>query len=631
MNKIPIRRLGMIIILMLLVAVPMTAVAGVSNDAQVRVYVEYAVGHKDAAHGVLAHAGAQFHYEFAELNSFAVSLPQAALSGIEHNPNVVSVEADALRYLAGPAAGVSAAAQLETLAEQVIPYGVTAVQAPEVWAAGYDGASRKVCIIDTGYYPGHEDLPDDVDGASQIPGELYTDDGNSHGSHVAGTIVGIDNEVGVVGVAPGVDLFIVKIFDFDGLWVSKAHSSDLVAAAYACEEAGANVISMSLSGTQATGKEESAFAGLYDRGILSIAAASNDGIEEYHYPASYPSVVSVAAIDSDYVVADFSQFNDAVELAAPGVAVLSTTSYVATDELTVDGVTYAAHGIEFSPYGMASGVLVDGGLCDATGVWTDMVVLCARGDISFYDKVMNVQNSGGVAVVIYNNEPGNFWATLGDGNSSDIPAINLSQEDGLFLVADKLGQVGDVTHLLNYPASGYEAWDGTSMATPHVSAVAALIWSANPAWSNEAIRLALQETALDLGDSGRDVHYGFGLVQAKDALDLLQAGSTSMHVADIDMSYTQQGRNFNLVTAVTIVDEYGVPVANAGVAITTETPGGSLIADSGVTDANGTATFRLRTRQPGRYEVTVTDVSHAELEYLPAANVETSDALTIVR
>ncbi|MCB9418536.1 MAG: S8 family serine peptidase [Ardenticatenaceae bacterium] len=631
MNKSPIRRLGMIILLILLVAVPMTAVAGVNNEAQVRVYVEYAAGHKDAAHNALARAGAQFHHEFAQLNSFAVTLPEAALKGIAHNPNVVSVEPDAPRYLAGPAAGVSAAAQLQTLA-QVVPYGVTAVQAPEVWAEGYNGANRKVCIIDTGYYPGHEDLPDDVDGVSQIDGELFTDDGNSHGSHVAGTIVGIDNEIGVVGVAPGVDLFIVKIFDFDGLWVSKAHSSDLVAAAYACEEAGANVISMSLSGTQANSKEESAFAGLYERGILSIGAASNDGIEEYHYPASYPSVVSVAAVDSDNVVADFSQFNDAVELAAPGVEVLSTTSYKATDDVTVDGSTYAARGVEYSVYGTATGLLADGALCTTTGDWAGQVVLCERGDISFYDKVMNVQNSGGIAVVIYNNEPGNFWATLGDGNSSDIPAINISQEDGQLLAANAIGLESVVRHLWDYPASGYEAWDGTSMATPHVSAVAALIWSANPAWSNEAIRLAMQETALDLGDPGRDVHYGFGLVQARDALDLLQASSgTAMHAAGIDMSYTLQGKNFNLYTAVTIVDEFGVPVTGADVALTIETPGGSLVADSGVTDDSGIITFRLRTRQPGRYEATITGVTHAELEYQPDANAETSASLTIVR
>ncbi len=59
------------------------------------------------------------------------------------------------------------------------------------------------------------------------------------------------------------------------------------------------------------------------------------------------------------------------------------------------------------------------------------------------------------------------------------------------------------------------------MATPHVSGVAALIWSANPYWTNVQIRTALIGSAMDLGAGGRDVYYGYGLVQAKAALDLL--------------------------------------------------------------------------------------------------------------
>ncbi|HVE87272.1 MAG TPA: S8 family serine peptidase, partial [Myxococcales bacterium] len=70
-------------------------------------------------------------------------------------------------------------------------------------------------------------------------------------------------------------------------------------------------------------------------------------------------------------------------------------------------------------------------------------------------------------------------------------------------------------------ASGYEAWDGTSMATPHVSGVAALIWSAYPTKTATQVRAALQNTARDLGAAGRDNAYGYGLVQAKAALDYL--------------------------------------------------------------------------------------------------------------
>jgi subtilisin family serine protease len=134
---------------------------------------------------------------------------------------------------------------------------------------------------------------------------------------------------------------------------------------------------------------------------------------------------------------------------------------------------------------------------------------------------MNVQAGGGVAAVIYNNAPGNFLGTLGDGNSSEIPAVSLSQEDGQFLVSKKLGLSATVVSDLQKPASGYEAWSGTSMATPHVSGVAALVWSANPSWTNAQIREALDSTAKDLGATGRDSAYGYGLVQAKAALDYL--------------------------------------------------------------------------------------------------------------
>jgi serine protease len=73
------------------------------------------------------------------------------------------------------------------------------------------------------------------------------------------------------------------------------------------------------------------------------------------------------------------------------------------------------------------------------------------------------------------------------------------------------------------PASGYAFYDGTSMATPHVSAVAALVWSYNTNWTNAQVRQALEATAEDRGTAGRDNYYGYGIVQAKAALDYLIA------------------------------------------------------------------------------------------------------------
>ncbi len=141
----------------------------------------------------------------------------------------------------------------------------------------------------------------------------------------------------------------VRVFGDDGLW---AYSSTLIDAAYNCRDAGANIISMSLGGSRSNRTEMNGFNTLYNtNGILSIAAASNEGTTAYAYPASYDSVVSVAAIDANKQWADFSQYNNQVELAAPGVGVLSTVPYLDASSVTVDGVTYAANHIEFSARG----------------------------------------------------------------------------------------------------------------------------------------------------------------------------------------------------------------------------------------------------------------------------------------
>jgi serine protease len=509
-----------------------------ASAGEVRVWVEYKPGAAGYVRGELQRAGAQFHYQFDQLQSFVVSVPENAINGMRRNPNIISIEVDPVRELVQNISGDAIITAESILPDQVVPYGIDMVQARDIWDANRNGkidnraptgAGRTVCVIDTGLYTEHEDLQgvDVVGGYSQVDEfpTLWNHDGNGHGTHVTGTITAVHNDIGVVGVTPGtVSIFFVKIFDDDGLWVTKKHASDLVEAAYLCADNDANVISMSLSGTNKSGKEERAFNDIYAMGILSVAAASNDGIEQYHYPASYDSVVSVAAIDSTYTVAEFSQYNDQVELAAPGVNVLSTLPFIAEGYVLVDSVEYEAIGIEFAATGTVSGPLTYGGRCLKTGDWANSVVLCERGDISFYEKVMNVQNSGGVAAVIYNNVPDIFSGTLGAGNSSAIIAVSISQEDGQFLVGNKLGCMAVVGSSLTFPASGYEPWSGTSMATPHVAGVAALIWSWDPSLTNIQIREALQITAMDLGDPGRDVHYGYGLVQAYDAWRYLGGG-----------------------------------------------------------------------------------------------------------
>ena len=478
------RKFGQLVTLLVIVAVTLVTVtpAVAAPKDSVRVWVSYQSDRKAEVFQALNNAKANFHYDFPELEAYVVTLPEAALNGIMRNPNVVDVEVDPERYPIEPFQSVTQslyADVLDATGQQIVPWGIDAVQARDIWDADRDavpdegapnGSGVTVCIIDTGYYADHEDLTDtQVAGMSQVDGD-FASDGEGHGSHVAGTISALNNALGVVGVNPGtINFYIVKIFDNSGAWTS---ASNLVAGIYECQANGADIINMSLGGVSSSRKEERAFDSLYADGILSIASAGNEQQETpgaFSYPGSYDSVVSVAAVDSDNVIGDFSLQNSQVEIAGPGVSILSTMSYLETNNLVIDGDAYVANHVEYSTYTTASGELVDGGLCLASGSWSGKVVICQRGDISFYEKVMAVQNGGGVAAIIYNNVDEEILMTLGDGNSSVIPAVSLSMADGEYVVANKLGTFASVECTYTWPISNYEAWNGTSMAAPHVT------------------------------------------------------------------------------------------------------------------------------------------------------------------
>lgn len=475
--------------------------AGAGNSDQVRVFVGFKHGQKDSVAHALKGAGANMHYNFESLDAFSVSLPSQALKGLGNNPNVLYVEEDPKRFLMS----------------ETSPYGIAMVQANDL-SLQPASANRKICIIDSGFDASHEDLPNNnVNGTNDSgTGNWFTDE-NHHGTHVAGTIAAVaNNNTGVVGVfgSENVSLHIIKVFDAAG-W---AYSSSLVAAGQACEAAGANVISMSLGGTFSSRTEDRYFSDAYSRGVLSIAAAGNDGNTRKSYPASYSGVMSVAAIDENKVVASFSQQNSEVEVAAPGVGVKSTVPMGTGSEasLTVGSTLFAGFAMDGSPNATANGAVADCGIGDsACSNAAGKICVIQRGTVSFSDKVLNCQAGGGIGAVIYNNEPGALSGTL-NGVVTSIPSIGISDTDGATLMG-MLGQ--SASEFVG--AGNYAYFDGTSMATPHVSAVAALVWSNHQACSNADIRNALDATAEDLGSAGRDVAYGYGLVQARAASDYL--------------------------------------------------------------------------------------------------------------
>jgi serine protease len=480
----------------------------------------YIVSFLDNAKGrsALRAAGANVLRELPNQGAVAAHIPARALKGLMRNPSIEYVEVDALRYPMS----------------ETVPWGIPTIQADLLTDA--DTGNTMVCIIDSGYSNGHEDLPtltaDDTSpdvgtGDPLAPASLC-----HHGTHVAGTIAALGgNGKGVVGVNPNdtVSLHIVKVFEDDATSASGCgwgYSSDLVGALDACVAAADGrkvIVNMSLGGSIKSRTEQRAFGNAYNAGVLSVAAAGNDGSNRNSYPASYDSVISVAAVDSALAVADFSQQNSQVELAGPGVAVRSTVTMGngMEESLQVAGSGYDATGMEGSAPKSATGSLF---LCNAVDGFgspgdcvgaTGKVCLVSRGNISFAEKVVECEDAGGVGTVIYNNADALFSGTLGETVVS-IPAVGVSGTDGVNLKS----RIGSSATVTTTPGN-YSFYDGTSMATPHVAGAAALVWSQDTACSNADVRSALDSTAIDLGAAGRDNAYGFGLVQAADAAGAL--------------------------------------------------------------------------------------------------------------
>ena len=481
--------------------------------AQTRVIVAFKAGGGPAARNAIAAGGGRVILDLSEANALAAEMPAAAVNGLRRNPNIEFVEDDPVRRALRPRPMlVNVPNALPVNTPETVPYGITMVQAPDVSDAL--AGNRKVCIVDSGIDRGHADLAGLIlDGVNLTKsGQWYTDE-NSHGTHVAGTIAAVDNTIGVVGVLPNkqLRLYIAKVFDAAG----SAPTSVIVRGMIQCMNAGANVVNMSLGGDVPTMLELRITELLSKRNILLIAAAGNDGNTLTSYPAGFGNVVSVAAIDKNKELASFSQVNADVELAAPGVEVLSTVpvgSQVGATA-TIGGVSYPVEAMENSALGAGAGPLADFGLgtAPAAGSMSGKVCLIQRGSISFAEKVVNCQNSGGVAAIVYNNTTGDVNGTLGETVTA-IPSVGTTQADGQAMLA-QVGQPASVSVFVTQDAYAY--YDGTSMVTPHVAGVAALVWSHFPSCTAAQIRSSLNKHAMDLGAPGRDAKFGYGLVQAK--------------------------------------------------------------------------------------------------------------------
>ena len=342
-----------------------------------------------------------------------------------------------------------------------LQWGHTAVQAVAAWNGGARGKDARVAVLDGGFSLTHPDIATKYDPSctADMTGEGIAYGPNaddptgifSHGMHTAGTVAAAQNNAGTIGVAPDATLCLVKVLFNEG----SGSFGDVVAGIVFAADKDVDVISMSLGGYLAKSGEKGLYTAFEAGELRHFVDRAVD------YAASRGALV-IAAAGNDAI--DFDKTDNLIHVPgdSPGALSISATApigWAANPNVSLDNLA------SYSNFGQSA------------------ISLAAPG--------------------------GDFRPDVVPGNCT---VAGLTRACAVFDLVFSTGAV--VTRRTRLAAPGaYYYWSaGTSMATPHVSGVAALIVSRYGSMPPSQLRSLLEQGADDLGKPGNDSQYGAGRV-----------------------------------------------------------------------------------------------------------------------
>jgi subtilisin family serine protease len=348
-----------------------------------------------------------------------------------------------------------------------LQWGHTAIQAPEAWNTGARGAGALVAVLDGGFDLTHPDLRANVVGSrSFVPNEAAQFIGSrfSHGTHTAGTIGAVDNNIGVVGVAPDAKLLLVKVLRDAG----SGSFSWMLQGIYFAVSQQADVINMS----------------------LGAAIPHHSKVRDDNGTPADPT--------------DDTWVNDTKEIQELLVAISKATTYA-----TQQGTTVIASAGNDANNGQR-----DQDLVHIPSGAANVISISATGPLGW---ALNPTGTNLDRVASYTNYGTSDVDLAAPGGDSAYPTLELATVAGVRQYVFALDMVMSTTSLGRYSWSA-----GTSMAGPHAAGVAALvIGKAGGQLSPARVRAVLRASADDLGKPGRDPFYGYGRVNALRAVQAL--------------------------------------------------------------------------------------------------------------